>query len=536
MLVAFLGTHVPLLVLFFYAISIATLTFAVKVQVLGVALVATLVGTVLTLVALQQLLVPISLVARGLRHYRKTQQLPNLPHHFTDDAGVLMADTLDTLTQLDQAIQQLQNYDALTALPNRTLFQVRLQEVLATAPPQSVLAVLLLDLVGFRAINGNLGLEVGDRVLRLAAQRLSQAVQRNDLVARVGGDEFAVLHTEVTSIEDLTTYAQSIQQQMAQPYVLAGETLYLGMSIGIVATPVGEGETLAVLSQADTALQQARSQERGSFAFYSPEMNEALRQRLNLERDLRGALEREELELFYQPQVGGDSLSYRGAEALLRWRHPTRGFVSPGEFIPIAETSGLILPIGQWVLEQAIAQSLAWQKGGYPPLRLAVNLSPKQFEQPDLVPQLQKMLTESTLVPERLELEITEGLLIRDVSRAMATLQACHKLGVAIALDDFGTGYSSLSYLKHFALDYLKIDQSFVRGLPQNPDDLVITRSIVGLAQSLGIELIAKGVETLDQVNLLKDLGCHLLQGYYFAKPLPAAEFERHWQDRLATV
>ena len=534
MLVAFFGTHIPLLSLFFYAISATQLESDIKIRILLVALVATLVGTALTLFALQRLLVPIALTVRGLRQYLTAQEIPQLPTQFSDEAGVLMADTVYAIAKLDESIQQLKDYDGLTSLPNRSLFQSRLQQAITEADrKQSFLAVMLLDLDDFATVNNSYGHQKGDWILRQTAQRLSSFIREGDLLSRVGSDEFALLHPEIKSVEDLSIYSQQMLGVFSKPFAVDSNKVYLGASVGIAVYPTELQNAEELINQADTALQSAKQEGRNTCQFYSPEMNEKLRRRLELERDLRKALEREELELFYQPQMELQSGTFKGAEALIRWRHPQHGFISPGEFIPIAESSGLILPIGSWVIETAARQNKVWLEDGFPELRVAVNLSAKQFQESDLIAQIAKILETTKLPSQGLELEITESLLMEDVKSAIATLQELRGLGLALALDDFGTGYSSLSYLKQFPLDFLKIDQSFVRGIPGDDNDTAIVDSIIALARSLRMDVIAEGVETEDQMNFLRERGCYYLQGYYFSRPLPAVEFTRLWEQKL---
>ncbi|MBZ8182251.1 bifunctional diguanylate cyclase/phosphodiesterase [Oscillatoria salina] len=526
MLVAFLGTHIPLLALFFYAISATDLSNDLKIRILIVALIATLVGTAITLLALQRLLFPITLVAKTLRQYLEKNQIFQLPTKFTDEAGILMADTLYTITKLDELIRQLKNYDPLTSLPNRMLFQTRLQKAFLEAQQsQKTLALMFLNLDGFANINASLGSEQGDSLLRQVAQRLNSSVREIDLISRIGGDEFAVIHPQIESIEDLTVYAQQILNSLSSQLNLNGHNLYISASMGIAVNSEENSNPKELITQADVALRLAKQQGRNTCRFYSAQMNEKMRRRFQLERDLHSALEDNELELFYQPQIDVLSGKIIGAEALLRWRHPQHGFVSPGEFIPIAEASGLILPIGDWILHTACTQNQTWRSQGYPELCVAVNLSAKQFQQRNLSDLVANALSATGLQSHQLELEITESLLMEDVQKAIATLENLHELGLMLALDDFGTGYSSLSYLKRFPIDFLKIDRSFVRGIPSDRNDVAITRSVIALAQSLQMHVIAEGVENQAQVDYLTNQGCDRLQGYYFSRPIPANDF-----------
>ncbi|MCW6035037.1 EAL domain-containing protein [Spirulina subsalsa FACHB-351] len=536
MLVAFIGTHIPLLTLFFYAIASANIDLEIKVRILVVALIATLIGTGITLFTLQQLLSPIRATFLSLRHYLEKSVLPNLPTEFKDEVGILMSDTMYAIAKLDESIHQLKNYDPLTALPNRDFLQYRLEEAIALAQREhTILAILLLDIKDFSSYNNSLGQDKGDWLLRQIARRLDQGDSCH-LMARVGSDEFGFLYSPIQGIEQVIQHSQTLINLLAEPFILESEKLYPTANVGIAIYPSDGEQAEDLLTHADTALRSAKAAGVGNYHFYSSEMTEQLRRRLALERDLRSALEREELELFYQPQIdyhtdGGDCM---GAEVLLRWRHPQEGFISPGEFIPVAEMSGLIIPIGEWVLQKACQQNHLWQLGGLHGLRVAVNLSALQFQQPNLVELVATTLENTHHNPDLLELEITEGLLMNDVQSAIKILQSFRDLGVTVALDDFGTGYSSLSYLKRFPLNFLKIDQSFVRGIPQDSNDTAIVRSVIALAQSLQLDVIAEGVETAEQATFLHNLGCHKFQGYYFGRPMPALEFTRFWEARQA--
>lgn len=531
MLVAFLGTHVPLLTLFCYAITATTLPALSKQTILLVALVATLVGTGITLFTLRKLLAPITATFMGLRTYLESNTKPQLPTHFTDDAGMLMADTMYTIDKLDETIQHLRHYDGLTALPNRTLFQAHLAQALRQADDRDPddlesVAVLLLDLENFSSLNNNLGQQSGDLLLRQVAQRLIAVEEEGRLIARFGGDEFAILYEHLDASHLLITQAKKILAALNRPFQLNGQEHYLTVSIGIATKATWQDSANLLLANADTALRVAKQQGRNAIQFFLTEMNEALQQRIALERDMRKALERGEFQLHYQPQIDLQTGRITGAEALLRWYHPERGFVSPVEIIPVAEESGMILPIGKWVLEEACRQNQAWQAAGLPPMRMAVNLSAAQFDDMDLIQLVADTLATTQLDPGCLELEITESLLMADVEKAIRMLAELRKLGTTIALDDFGTGYSSLSYLKRFPLHYLKIDRSFVSGIPEDSNDDAIVRAIVAMAQSLGLDVIAEGVETEEQARFLQQIGCSTFQGYYYSRPVSAKEFE----------
>jgi len=526
MLVAFLGTHIPLLTLFFYAITITTLPAGTKNNILLVALGATLIGTGITLYMLRNLLAPITLTFMSLRSYLAEQSKPQLPTHFTDEAGLLMADTMYTIGKIDETIEHLKHYDSLTALPNRTLFHALLtQQLHSAAYEQRQVAVLLLDLDNFAALNNNLGQMNGDRLLRQVSQRLLTVVQEEHTVARFGGDEFAILCANYSSLQEIVTQLKRVLAVLDEPFLIEDAAYHLTATVGIATYPDNGFNAGMLLANADTALRIAKENQRNTLQFFSTAMNEQLQRRLELERDMRNALAAGEFVLHYQPQVDLLTGKIIGTEALLRWFHPEKGAIPPSEIIPIAEASGLILPLGRWVLYEACRQNRAWQQAGLPPIRMAVNLSAAQFQQSELVAMVADALATTGLDAHDLELEITESLLMTDVDYAINVLEQLCKLGISIALDDFGTGYSSLSYLKRFPLHYLKIDRSFINGVPEDENDAAIVRAIVALAQSLHLDVIAEGVETQAQAHYLPEIGCSTFQGYYFSRPVPAAEF-----------
>ena len=526
MLVAFLGTHIPLLALFACSVSLATHDPALKTRFLLIALAATLVGAGLTLMMLNHLLAPITATFRGLRHYLEKKTLPELPTQYTDEAGILMSDTMSVIGTIDEAMHQLKNYDPLTGLPNRTLFCDRVQQMLATARrANKLVAVLVLDVDDFTAINYSAGQENGDMLLRQIAARLRTDVREVDMLSRLSNDEFAFLHNGATTQEEISVHAQRLLDTLQKPFLVAGRQLNISASIGIaLADATQEIAPLALLNDAEAALHDAKISARNSYCYHSSEMNEKMRKRLETTNDLRGALERSEFEVWYQPQFDTARGRITGMEALIRWHHPTQGLVSPFDFIPAAESSGLIVPIGKWVLETACAQARAWQQEGLGELRVAVNLSATQFQQSDLIEMVRQTLHKTQLDPKLLELEITESLLM-DADGALKVLDGLHELGVILALDDFGTGFSSLSYLKRFPLDVLKIDRSFIRDVPNDSNDSAITRSIIALAQGLKLDVIAEGVETQEQVDYLHQNGCQHLQGFHFSRPVPSAQF-----------
>jgi diguanylate cyclase (GGDEF)-like protein len=434
--------------------------------------------------------------------------------------------TFEDVTERHNAslrLSYLANHCSLTDLPNRTRLAERLQEISADPALIARTAVLCLDLDGFKTVNDTLGHLVGDMLLQAAGRRILACAGEGDLVARTGGDEFAVvqLGDQPAAAEPL---AAAIIAAMAEPFVIDHHRIAIGVSIGVaigesaVADNPASG-TYALLKSADLALHAAKALGRNSYSFFEPAMDERLQSRRRTETDLASALENDEFELFYQPFVNVTQQTISGFEALIRWRHPTRGRVSPGEFIPIAEEVGLIAPIGLWVLETACREAMAWPA----PLSVSVNLSPVQFREATLFADVRRILKETGLPPGRLQLEITESVLLHDTESVLAVLRGFRKLGIRISMDDFGTGYSSLGYLSRFPFDKVKIDQSFVRDLTKR-ENLAVVRAVIGLSKAMGIGVIAEGVETAEQRDLLLAESCDEMQGYYFSKPRPVTE------------
>ncbi len=419
-------------------------------------------------------------------------------------------------------------HDALTALPNRRLFHDRLECALAQVERSGEsLAVLFLDLDRFKNINDSLGHDVGDLLLQAVAKRLKESVRNEDTVARLGGDEFTVLLSRVVKRQEVEKVVGKLITAFRQPFEIDGHTLHISSSIGAALFPC-DGETPELLMKnADSAMYRAKEAGRNNYCFYSQNMNSRSENQLALENDLHEALARDELIPFYQLQRNAQSGDVSGFEALLRWNHPKRGIVMPGEFIALAEESGLIVSIGAWVLEEACRQAKLWVDAGQSDFTVAVNLSARQFQQPDLAKQVADILEKTGLPAKHLELEITENLLLQHSDQNSAVLQELHELGICLALDDFGTGYSSLSYLKKFPFDRLKIDQSFVRDLPGSHEDAALVDAIITLGHTLGLEVIAEGVESKAQLTFLRDHGCDLVQGYLLSKPLPAEQAAR---------
>ena len=416
-------------------------------------------------------------------------------------------------------VAHMANHDGLTNLPNRVLFRTRLDTALAYARRGHMLALLCLDLDQFKSVNDTLGHPIGDRLLKSVARRLADRTRETDTVARLGGDEFAIVQTEIQKPVEATAFAARLIDLVAEPIMIDGHQIVIGTSIGIALAPQDGLDPDQLLRCADLALYRAKVDGRGVYRLFQAEMDAQMQARRLMELDLRQAVHAGQLEVFYQPVIdlGGNAVA--GFEALLRWRHPKRGIVPPGDFIALAEEIGLIVSIGEWVLQQACADAATWPGN----LKVAVNLSPAQFRSCDLINAVSSALNSASLMPARLELEITETVMLQDTDTTLAMLHELHSLGVRIAMDDFGTGYSSLSYLRRFPFDRIKIDQSFVRELIR-PDCAAIVRAVTGLSSELGIATTAEGVETSEQLNALASVGCNEVQGYLFSPAVPARE------------
>ncbi|HYC45317.1 MAG TPA: EAL domain-containing protein [Burkholderiales bacterium] len=433
-----------------------------------------------------------------------------------------------SLERANDELKRLALHDPLTKLPNRLLLEDRIDQAIAQATRgKTKCAVLFVDLDRFKMINDSLGHYMGDELLREVASRLQTVVRGEDTLSRLGGDEFVLLLREVTSPDDATAVAGKILEALREPMRVHGQELYVTPSIGVSVFPLHGDTAQMLITRADAAMYNAKQAGRNNFQVFAVDMATFFPERLAFQNDLRRALDRREFELHYQPKVNVGDGATVGMEALLRWRHPKRGLISPQDFIPLAEETGLIVPLGQWVIEEACAQNKAWQDAGLPRLRVAVNISGVQFRQKDLLETIAKALAKTGLAPQCLEIEITESVVMQNASEAIVTLEKLSRMGVHVSIDDFGTGYSSLSYLKRFPIDKLKIDRSFIRDISSDMEDAAIVRATIGLAHNLRLRVVAEGVETADQLQFLQTLGCDEYQGFYKSKPLTADEFER---------
>lgn len=464
------------------------------------------------------------------QYYRDPRRASDADLEFMRAAANIAGMAIERKRALEQ-IQAIAYHDALTGLPNRRLFGDLLEHHLSQARrKQQTGVLLLLDLDHFKVVNDSLGHLAGDRLLQSVAERLKECVRDSDTVARMGGDEFMVLLPDIGQAADAAKIAQKILNVMAQPFRLSGQELVVAASIGLSLYPVDgtDGETL--IKNADAALYRVKDQGRNHYQFWTSEMNVRATERLSMENSLRRALEQQQFVVYYQPQVDLGTGRIVGVESLVRWRHPEKGLVSPAMFIGVAEETGLIVPLGEWVLRTACNQAKEWEQRGYP-LRVGVNLSVRQFRQRDLIHQVTEILRETGLAAKSLNLEITESLAMEDVESTITILQALGELGVQISIDDFGTGYSSLSYLKQLPINALKIDQSFVSGIGTNANDTAIVTALITMAHSLELKVIAEGVETEQQLAFLRAHRCEGMQGYLFSPPVPAERFEELLQE-----
>jgi diguanylate cyclase (GGDEF)-like protein/PAS domain S-box-containing protein len=471
---------------------------------------------------------------------RRLFHVSGLPFYCTNTGTLLgVRGTAREVTErhkTEARMHRLAHYDRLTDLPNRALFRDQLAHLLSRAQAKGgILGLLYLDLDDFKEINDSFGYEIGDKLLEAVADNLRNHIRTNDIfgrresevIARLGGDEFTLILQDLKDVDGAATAAQRIISEISKPFYIDGHEIRISASIGIAIYREGEIDSEKLLKNADLALYQSKANGRGKYFFYNPDLNDEMQARKALERDLRSAIDRNEMHLCFHPLVDLSTGRVTGVEALLRWIHPERGEVRPDVFIPVAEATGVITRLGEWVMRTSCRQVKEWQQAGLAPVRVGINLSPVQFRRSDLPQVVKRVLHDTGLDPRWLEIEITEGTLMDDVDTVINTLQALRNLGVDLAIDDFGTGYSSLAYLQRFPVNRLKIDRSFVGNVCSDPGNAAITRAIVTLAHDLGMKVIAEGVENRGQFDFLKAEGCDEAQGFYFTQPLTTTEMTK---------
>jgi diguanylate cyclase (GGDEF)-like protein/PAS domain S-box-containing protein len=451
---------------------------------------------------------------------------------FTDRSGQQCASMIvrdiTERRRAEEHIEYLAYHDELTGIPNRAHFQREFDHTVAVSQRYGLsCALLLVDLDRFKYINDTIGHQAGDQLLKQMAARLRACLRDSDVIARLGGDEFVILMQDAANMEAVTAVADKILEVASRPLIIEDQEFLVTASIGISTYPHDGADLQTLLKSSDLAMYRAKEQGKNGYQYFAPEMNVHSRRRLEIESALRGAIDRQEFILHLQPKLQVSTLTVAGMEALIRWNHPERGLLNPSEFIGIAEETGLIVPIGDWVLEEACRHGQALREAGHRNLSVAVNLSARQLFDDELARRIADILRTTGFPAQNLQLEITESTVMRDAEQAVRLLTALHATGVRMAIDDFGTGYSSLAYLKRFPIDCVKIDRSFIRDLPQNSDDVAITRSIIAMAHNMTLEIVAEGVETIAQLEFLQSCGCDEIQGFLFSEPLPAEAFAR---------
>ncbi len=443
------------------------------------------------------------------------------------------ADERRALREAQQALRHQAYHDILTGLPNRWLLRDRMEQALKFARQKETgLAVMFLDLDRFKNLNDTLGHMSGDYLLRAVAERLSLILNERDTLARLGGDDFVLMLMDIQGPEQAGAAAELLLKALHEPFELDDKKMYIGASIGIALYPGNGGEFNILIKNAESAMYYAKDQGRNNYQFFSPDIQAATADRFTIENELRGAIRSSELRLYYQPQFTLSSGRITGLEALVRWQHPILGMIAPDKFIPVAEESGLIIPLGEWVLRQAAEDSVKMRNAGCTLKRLAINLSARQLYHQDTLDMLQDLVSRGDLGTDSLEIEITESGIMQNPEQAVANLNAIRDMGIGIAIDDFGTGYSSLAYLKRFPINILKIDRSFIRDIILDQDDTTIVKTILAMAQALNLRVIAEGVETSEQYDYLANLGCAEGQGYVFARPMPCEDLISFFRNR----
>jgi diguanylate cyclase (GGDEF)-like protein/PAS domain S-box-containing protein len=471
-----------------------------------------------------------------------TLSIVPLPGHTKTVPG-LIATAIDVTDRrrAEMTVRHMAHHDVLTGLVNRTEFRNRLEEGLANAARNDrVVGLAFLDIMGFKSLNESIGHSNADKVLKELSERMKKTVRRTDTVARLGPDEFAIVATNQKNLDGVIAFVRKILGELTRPYKVPGRELRLDLAMGVTIYPTDDTNADRLIQNADFALKRAKEKPEGGYHLYDQSMHLKIQDRIRLEEEMRVGLDRGEFMLYFQPQIELATGRLIGAEALMRWQHPERGFMPPGEFIPLAESSRLIIPMSEWLIHAAAAQAKSWQKFGLPPFTIGINVSPLHLESGDLADEIAIALKRTGLNARWIDVEITEGMVMTGSTRVLSTLERLREIGVGLSIDDFGTGYSSLSYLKKYPFKQLKVDQSFVRGVPENRDDTAIVEAVVRLGQSLNISVIAEGVETAEQQDFLKSLGCHAAQGYFYGRPMPAQDFvlwiERWEARRTATA
>ena len=529
MLVAFLGIHIPLLTLLLSFLITNSESLKTMIHVLSIALIATLFGTIGTLYALNHLLAPIMITSAALKNYLDNRTLSQLPTDFKDEAGTLMGHTYQTLYQLDGLIDYMTYYDALTGLPNGKLLQVHLEEMISQLPGHSF-TITMVGINDFLNLCDRRESHIVNQLLKSMTYRLQNIVDSTDELAYWSSGIFIIVSLKRSSFEEVVQRSQIILNTLNQPYTLINNQINIKVNLGIRLsssdeTPVENQDPIMridrLIQQANMSLRSAQ-RDRQPYQFYSPSLNQKLQRQIILENDLHDALEQQEMQVHYQPIVQLQNNQIIGVEALIRWEHPTLGWVSPEEFIPIAEANGLIESLGNWVLNIACLDSRAWRNQGLHLIRMSVNLSARQLEHPNLVESVRRILNDTGMAAANFELEITESALMGDIDRSINLLLQLRRQGISLALDDFGTGYSSLSYLKRFPVNMIKIDRSFVTDILQHPNDAAIAKSIISLCHNLNLKITVEGIETRAQLEYFKQQGCHEGQGFYFSPAVPA--------------
>ena len=446
----------------------------------------------------------------------------------TKTAPGLIATAVDVTDRrrAEMTVRHMAHHDVLTGLVNRTEFRNRLEDSLANAARNDrIVGLAFIDIKGFKSINEVIGHSKADHILRECSERMKKAVRRTDTVARLGPDEFAIVATNQKDLDGVIAFVRKVHSELTQPIKVEDREILLDVAMGITIYPTDDTNAERLIQNADFALKRAKEKPKGGYHLYDQSMHLKIQDRIRLEEEMRLGLDRGEFMLYFQPQIDLATGHLIGAEALMRWQHPERGFMPPGEFIPLAESSRLIVPMSEWLIHAAAAQAKSWQKFGIPPFTVGINVSPLHLESGDLADEIALALQRTGLNARWLDVEITEGMVMTGSTKVLATLERLREMGVGLSIDDFGTGYSSLSYLKKYPFRQLKIDQSFVRGVPENRDDAAIVEAVVRLGQSLNISVIAEGVETVEQQNFLKSLGCHAAQGFLYGRPMPAQDF-----------